>query len=141
MIDGGLLYSLDELAKEYDPYFFNVAVPSRLSWYTQADGHVYGYPNASYTPEDYEKYDTLTSNNTFLVRKDMYEAIGSPDMTTPEGFVAAIKKAKEMFPDVNGQPLIPLGSHPFDTNGCLSFDAMLSSFLGHPLCERGRLLP
>lgn len=132
MIDGGLLYPLDELAKEYDPYFFNVAVPSRLNWYTQKDGHVYGYPNASYTPEDYEKYDTLTANYTFLVRKDMYEAIGSPDMTTPEGFVAAIKKAKEMFPDVNGQPLIPLGSHPFGTNGCLSFDDMLSNFLAIP---------
>ncbi len=140
MIDGGMLYSLDELANEYDPYFFQVAVPSRLSWYTQADGHVYGYPNASYTPEDYEKYDTLTSNNTFLVRKDMYEAIGSPDMTTPDGFVAAIKKAKEMFPEVNGQPLLPLGCHPFTNVGCLSFDAMLQSFLAIPyLNEDGTL--
>ncbi len=132
MIDGDMLYPLDELAKEYDPYFFEVAVPSRLNWYTQPDGHVYGYPNSSYTPEDYEKYDTLTANYSFLVRKDMYEAIGSPDMTTPEGFVAAIKKAKEMFPDVNGQPIIPLGSHPFGTTGCLSFDDMLSCFLAIP---------
>lgn len=31
-----------------------------------------------------------------------YEAIGSPDMTTPEGFKAAVKAAKEKFPQVYG---------------------------------------
>ena len=133
MINSGMLYALDELADCYDPYFFEVAAPSCLSWYTQADGHVYGYPNASYTPEDYEKYDTLTANDTFLVRKDMYEAIGSPDMTTPEGFVAAVKKAAEVFPTVNGQPLIPIGSHPFDSlNDSLSFGDILRGFLAIP---------
>lgn len=132
MIEGDMLYALDTLAEEYDPYFFEAAVPSRLNWYTQADGHVYGYPNASYTPEDYEKYDTLTANYCFIVRKDIYEAIGSPDMTTPEGFAAAVKKAKELYPTIGGQPIIPIGSHPFDTNGCLSFDDMLRSFLAVP---------
>jgi len=74
------------------------------------DGHTYGYPNASYSPLDYEKYpDKMYSNQTFLVKKDMYEAIGSPDMTTPDGFLSALEKAKEMFPTVNNQPLIPLG--------------------------------
>ncbi len=133
MITGDMLYALDELAEKYDPYFFDVAVPSRLNWYTQEDGHVYGYPNASFSPDDYEKYDTLDANYTFLVRKDMYEAIGSPDMTTPEGFIAAVKAAKEMFPTVDGQTLIPIGSHNFTTDsGCISFDKMLFDFLAVP---------
>ncbi len=133
MITGDMLYALDVLAEQYDAYFFDVALPTRLNWYTKVDGHVYGYPNASYSPDDYDKYDTLTSNTTFLVRKDMYEAIGSPDMTTPEGFTAAIKAAAEMFPTVDGLPLIPLGSHPFETtNGCKSFDLMLFDFLALP---------
>lgn len=136
MITGEMLYALDVLAEEYDPYFFEVAVPSRVNWYTRDDGHIYGYPNASYSPDDYEKYDNLVSNTTFLVRKDMYEAIGSPDMTTPEGFTAAIEAAAEMFPDVDGQPLIPLGGHPFSTdNGCISFDQMLFDFLAIPYIE------
>jgi len=72
MIDSGLVLPLDELAQKYDPYFFKVANPQKLGWYRQDDGHVYGYPNASYTPQDYDKLKgKLTSNQTFLVRKDM----------------------------------------------------------------------
>ena len=108
MIDAGLVEPLDELAKNYDPYFFKVANPDKVGWYTQPDGHIYGYPNASFTPSDYKKYaGKLTSNETFLVRKDIYESIGSPDMTTPEGFLKALRDAKAKYPQINGQPLIP----------------------------------
>nr|MCR4736268.1 extracellular solute-binding protein [Treponema sp.] len=110
MIDADLLYSLDELADKYDPYFYKAADPAKVGWYRQEDGHIYGYPNASFTSTAYEKYaGKLTSNETFLVRKDMYEAIGSPDMTTPEGFLGALRAAKAKFPTVNGQSLIPFG--------------------------------
>ena len=50
---------------------------------------------------------------TFLVRKDMYEALGKPDMTTPEGFLGALRAAKAKFGTVNGQPLIPVGFQEF----------------------------
>ena len=130
MIDAGLLYSLDELAEQYDPYFFKVTDPNKIGWYTQADGHIYGYPNSSYTAADYEKYKgKLTSNETFLVRKDMYEALGSPDMTTPEGFLGALRAAKEKFPTVNGQSLIPFGTNEFGDTGCSMLQGYLSHFL------------
>ena len=130
MIDSGLLYSLDELAEQYDPYFFKVTDPNKIGWYTQADGHIYGYPNSSYTAADYEKYKgKLTSNETFLVRKDMYEALGSPDMTTPEGFLGALRAAKEKFPTVNGQSLIPFGTNEFGDTGCSMLQGYLSHFL------------
>ncbi|MGF7142912.1 putative aldouronate transport system substrate-binding protein [Anaerotaenia torta] len=138
MIEDEMVYALDELATEYDPYWFEVADPGRVGWYTQPDGHIYGYPNSSFSPQDYEKYDKIPSNQTFLVRKDMYEAIGSPDMTTPEGFVAAVKKAKEMFPEVNGQSLIPIGAHEFGATGNNSFDLFLSNFLAIPYEKDGQ---
>ncbi|MCQ2598283.1 MAG: extracellular solute-binding protein [Treponema sp.] len=130
MIDAGLVEPLDVLAEKYDPYFFKVADPNKLGWYRQADGHVYGYPNASFTAMDYEKYKgKLTSNETFLVRKDMYESIGSPDMTTPEGFLNAMRAAKAKYPTVNGQPLIPFGANEFGDTGCNSFEGYLAHFL------------
>ncbi|OON96418.1 MAG: ABC transporter substrate-binding protein [Epulopiscium sp. Nele67-Bin005] len=132
MIDAGMIYALDELAELYDPYFFEVADEARLGWYTSQDGHVYQYPNSSYSPEDYEKYDNIASNQTFLVRKDMYEALGSPDMSTPEGFIDTLRKAKEMFPTVNNQPLIPLGLHEFNDAGNVSLDLFLQNFLAIP---------
>lgn len=137
MIEDGMVYALDELAEEYDPYWFQVADSGRVGWFTQEDGHVYGYPNSSFSPADYEKYDNIPSNQTFLVRKDMYEAIGSPDMTTPEGFKDAVRAAAEMFPEVNGQPLIPIGAHEFGAVGNDSFGQYLCNFLAIPYEKDG----
>ncbi|MCL6603379.1 MAG: extracellular solute-binding protein [Paenibacillus sp.] len=140
MIEGDLVLPLNKLADEYDPYFFKVSDPDKIGWYTQPDGNIYGYPNASSSPADYEKYgDTYVSNQTFVVRKDMYEAIGSPDMRTPEGFLNAMKAAKEKFPDINGQPLIPLGLHEFTATGNDSLEQYIQNFLAIPRQKDGKL--
>lgn len=138
MIDKDMVYPLDELADKYDTYFWKVTNEQTVQWYTSEDGHIYQYPNSSFSPSDYEKYDTLASNETFLVRKDIYEAIGSPDMTTPEGFVAAVEKAAEMFPTIDGNELIPVGSHEFRDIGCDSFDSYLLDFLAIPYMKDGK---
>lgn len=133
MINSRMVYPLEYLAKEYDPYFFKVASRAKLNWYTQEDGHVYGYPNASFTLEDFNKYKgSLTSHETFLVRKDIYEAIGSLDMSTPEGFINALKMAKEKFPFVNGEALIPFGTDEFTATGCSKLQETLCHFLAIP---------
>lgn len=140
MIEGDLVLPLNKLAEEYDPYFFKVSDPDKLGWYTQEDGNVYGYPNSSSSPKDYEKYgDSYVSNQTFVVRKDIYEAIGSPDMRTPEGFLNALKMAKEKFPEVNGQPLIPLGLHEFTETGNDSLEGYLQNFLAIPWEKDGKV--
>ncbi len=138
IIAGEMAFPLDELARNYDPYFFKAAVPARVGWYTQEDGHIYCYPNASYTPDDYEKND-LTSYQTFLVRKDIYEAIGKPSMRTPEGFLSALENAKAKFPQVNGQPLIPLGLKEFLDTGNDSLESYLMNFLSIPMEKNGKL--
>ncbi|MFE4712932.1 MULTISPECIES: extracellular solute-binding protein [Paenibacillus] len=140
MIEGELVLPLNKLAEEYDPYFFKASDPAKLNWYTQEDGNVYGYPNASSSPADYEKYgDTYVANQVFVVRKDMYEAIGKPDMSTPEGFLKALQLAKEKYPQVNGQPLIPLGLHEFGDTGNYSLEAYLQNFLAIPREKDGKL--
>jgi putative aldouronate transport system substrate-binding protein len=130
MVDAGLVEPLNVLAEQYDPYFFKVTDKNKLGWYTRSDGNVYGYPNASYTPADYAKYQgKLTANETFLVRKDMWEALGKPDMSTPEGFLAALRAAKEKFPTINGQPIIPLSFQEFGDTGNTALQAYLLHFL------------
>lgn len=132
MISGDMVYALNELADEYDMYFYKVADETVLDWYRSEDGNVYQYPCSSYTPQNLQEHDDIPSNQTFLVRKDIYEAIGSPDMTTTEGFYNAVKKAKEMFPEVSGKEMIPIGAHVFDETGCASFGQMLMNFLAVP---------
>lgn len=138
MVEKNMVYALNELADKYDPYFWEVTDKAVVDWYTKSDGNIYCYPNSTYTPEDYEKNDNIGANQTFLVRKDIYEAIGSPDMTTPEGFKAAVKAAAKMFPEVDGYPLIPVGSHMFNMTGCVSFDQYLQNFLAIPFEKDGK---
>lgn len=140
MIEGELVLPLNELADQYDPYFYKVADPAKIGWYTQPDGNIYGYPNSAASAADYEKYGkNFASNQTFEVRKDMYEAIGSPDMSTPDGFLAGLRAAKEKFPTIDGQPLIPIGFHEFGDTGNTSLEGYLQNFLGIPLQKDGKL--
>jgi len=132
MVNQDMVYALNELADEYDPYFYEVADENVMNWYRQDDGNVYAYPNSSYTPKDVETKDNIPSNQTFLVRKDIYEAIGSPDMTTKEGFYNAIKMAADMFPEINGEPILPIGGTGFDDGGCNAFDQYLQNLLAIP---------
>lgn len=132
IIENNMAYPLNELADEYDMYFWQVTDSDVVNWYTQEDGNIYCYPNSSYTPKDLEKHSDIGSNETFLVRKDIYEAIGSPDMTTPEGFASAVRQAAQMFPEVDGEPLIPIGAHEFTNLGNVSFDTYLMDFLAVP---------
>lgn len=138
IVDGGMAYPLNELADQYDPSFWTVADQRRLAWYARPDGNTYCYPNSSYAPEDYRGENRIGSNQTFLVRQDIYEAIGSPDMTTPEGFADAVRAAAERFPTVDGKPLIPIGAHEFTNRGCDSFDLFLMNFLAIPYEKDGR---
>lgn len=112
--------------------FFGVIHPLYItSWNEKEDGNVYGYNCYTTDPETVENNPRVFSNYCFWVRQDIYEAIGSPDMTTTEGFLQALRDAKEMYPDV-----IPMGMKPFvadgDANGNLSLCRELQDFLAIP---------
>ncbi len=123
-------YSYQELV-ELNPNLEKNLNEDVLNWYKMPDGKTYAYPCNSVSQADIDA--GLLSNRTFLVRKDIYEGIGSPDMRTPEGFIKALEDAKEMFPQsLNGQPLIPFGVTPFTTTGNTGFEDMLLEFLAIP---------
>jgi len=135
-----LALPLDKLAEKYDTYFFKVTDKQKLEWYRENDGDVYCYPNFSLSIKDTKDYkEENPSNQTFLVRKDIYEAIGEPDMRTPEVFLSALEKAKEKFPTVDNQPLIPLGLDEFNDSGNLSLDSILPNFLAVTFEKDGKV--
>ena len=140
IIQSGLAFSLDKLSEQYDVYFMKVADKQKLEWYRQNNGHVYCYPNFSSPVTDFENYkEEKPSNQAFLVRKDIYEALGKPDMRTPEGFLSALERAKKQFPIVDGQELIPIGFQEFNDSGNLSLDSILPNFLAIPGEVNGKL--
>ncbi|CAK4833583.1 unnamed protein product [Aphanomyces euteiches] len=130
---------LDELAAKYDPYFLEKATkPETVKYFTREDGHIYGYPNFSNTKADYEK-GGVYGNQAFMVRKDIYKQIGSPDMTTPEGFTAALEAAQKLnLKDELGKAVIPFGTVYFnegsEKNGV--FNRTLADFIGVPMLSK-----
>lgn len=124
-------YALNELADQYDPSFYDVVDKDVLNWFKQTDGNTYGYPCNATSPADLDR--GLLTNRTFLVRKDIYEAIGKPDMRTPDGFLKALADAKAHTPTIdNGASLIPYGTFQFGPTGNTGFEDMLLEFLNVP---------
>ncbi|UQZ35282.1 ABC transporter substrate-binding protein [Paenibacillus sp. PK3_47] len=105
--EGDHVYALNELADQYDPYFYKVAGDGTLKWYRQENGNTYGVPNDSYSPNLMHETGMTAANQTFLVRKDLYEEMGSPDLSTPEGFLGALQLLKDKYPEYKGQPISP----------------------------------
>lgn len=116
-------FSLNELADKYDPYWYEVAAEDTFNWFQLADGNTYGYPNYSNTADDYDS-GLIPANTNFLIRKDVYEAIGEPSFGTQEEFVAGMQKIKEEFPE-----LIPFGFNAFG-DGAGSLGDVFQDFIG-----------
>ena len=141
MIDAELILPLNELADQYDKSFYDVIKPSQIGWFTREDGNIYDYPNFANAYEnviDLPDKAEIGGDCSLAVRKDIYEAIGKPDMTTPEGFLNALVAAKEQFPDVDGTPLIPIHME-FNEYGANIFDSYLPQLLALPSEKDGKL--
>ena len=122
-------YALQDLADNYDPYFYKVASDQTLSWFSIDDGKTYGYPDYSNTQEDYDGGD-IFAKTAFVIRNDVYEALGKPSMGTQEEFLNVLGEIKEKYPD-----LIPLGFNNFETDGTSSLGDVLQDFLGVPIAN------
>ncbi len=105
--EGDHVYALNELADKYDPYFYKVAGDGTLKWYKQENGNTYGIPNDSYSPNLMHETGMTAANQTFLVRKDLYEEMGSPDLSTPDGFLNALQLLKDKYSEYKGQKMSP----------------------------------
>ncbi|MEK5396346.1 sugar ABC transporter substrate-binding protein [Paenibacillus nitricinens] len=117
---------LNDLADKYDPYFNKVSEKDTMNWFQQADGKTYGYPNYSNTQNDYDS-GNIPAKTAFIIRKDVYEAIGKPTMGTPEEFKSVMQQIKKQFP-----AMIPFGFNSIGT-GTGSLGDVLQDFIGVPL--------
>lgn len=125
---------LQTLADTYDPYFYEVAATDTLNWMALEDGYTYGYPGYSGSERDFDPayYDMVFPQQSFVIRKDVYEAIGSPSMATPDEFLDAMEKIHTQFPE-----LMTLGFNAMsDSEGSLG--ARLQNLLGVPLLDENK---
>ncbi|NLW20975.1 MAG: extracellular solute-binding protein [Clostridiales bacterium] len=141
MIDAGYCVPLNELADKYDKSFYDIVAPSLVSYNSDDEGNIYAYPNFASSMEnvnammaanDIAALGNYVGDRVISVRKDIYEAIGSPDMTTPEGFIKALEMAKEQFPLVDGVPISLVGFQPFGDSGTDALWTYVQQMAGIP---------
>jgi putative aldouronate transport system substrate-binding protein len=102
------LWSFNDLSEQYAPELKDVMRQDVFDWYAEADGKTYLVPNYAYSKDDLVPGEQLVPNGAITIRQDLYEAIGSPDMSTPEGFLVACEKVKNEVKTYNGQEIIPI---------------------------------
>lgn len=107
MADAGKLWSYDDLANTYDKSFWNVIDKSTFSYFKKDNKKTYQLNNWTVSIEQAKKANVLSSQDSFMVREDMYNAIGKPSMKTPSDFLNALKKVQERYPSISGKPVIP----------------------------------
>lgn len=134
--ESNLIYALDELANKYDPYFYKVAGDGALQWYRQEDGHTYVIPNDAYSPEQMRSTGLTGANQTFLVRKDLYESMGKPDLTTPKGFLHALQLLKNQYSVYKGKLISPFWAQGNASYGMTEY---LQNLLAIPHEQNGKV--
>ena len=130
------LHSVNDLMNEYAPTFWNTIHEDIFNWFKEKDGKVYGFPNYAYSSDDIGENEQLEPNGCIVVREDLYNAIGKPDMTTPEGFLAACEKVKNEVKTYDGKPIIPLQLYEFTSSGNTSL-LWLSQYFHTPYEDQG----
>lgn len=101
----GYLTSYDELI-ELNPKLGEVARQDVLDWYRENDGKAYMYPNYAYSSQDIAPGEKLAPNRMISIRQDLWKAIGSPEMSTPSDFLAAVAKVKSEVGTYDGKDII-----------------------------------
>ena len=124
----GYLWSYNDLIDQYAPSMWDEIRMDMFNWHAESDGKTYLLQNYSYGVMDLEAGERLMPNGGIIVRKDLWEAIGSPDMSTPEGFLAACEKVKNEVGQYNGPEIIPLQMYEGVGNSML----WLSQFFATP---------
>lgn len=114
LVDNNVIVAFNKVQDEYDPGFMDRTMSANtiLSMRQKFDTmDVYALPIYSLKVEDLQRDDIARCQTGMMVRKSIYEAIGSPDMSTIEGTLDAFRKVKEMFPDI-----IPVQGHRNSSN-------------------------
>lgn len=122
LIEGGFVYSLSELAELYDPDFID-SLPEamRESGKVMGDDVVWGMVS-DVAPE--WKYEGGTANGNlgnqgYMVRHDIWEALGKPSIATPDDLYNTLKLFKETYPTLDGKDSIALGGYGNGGDGTL----------------------
>lgn len=122
LIEGGYVYSLSELAELYDPDFLT-SIPEAMyqAGCVMGDDTMWGMVSDICAEWKYEggEINGNLGNQGYMVRHDIYEALGEPSIATPDDLYNTLKLFKETYPTLDGKPSIALAGYGTNGDGTL----------------------
>jgi putative aldouronate transport system substrate-binding protein len=136
LINGGMVYSIDKLIDKYCPKFKG-SLDKEMVQYHTLNGKLWYLPNFYNTKESVLNNRPGISIRPWFVRQDIYNALGKPQMDTPDKLISVLKQVKQKYLDIG-----LVGMEPFDVNsngfkGSRSMDFLIYSFA--PDLEKERI--
>ena len=135
---GGYLVSVNELIEKHVPEF--KPYEDIFNWYKESDGKTYALPNYAYSRFAMKPGEQLEPNSAFTLRKDIYEQLGRPDISTADKFLDVLERVKNEVKTYDGKPLIPMQLYEFTANGNGSVNWLNEYFAVPYEDEGGKLL-
>lgn len=106
LIEGGYVYSLDELMDKYAPELKNEmpGILRTIGTYEGIDDQMWSLSGVT-QPEWLlkEHKDPAIGNFSYSVRKDIWKALGEPSIATPDDLYNTLKLFKEKYPTIDGK--------------------------------------
>jgi putative aldouronate transport system substrate-binding protein len=107
----GTLYESDAVAdlmpliKQYAPELIDIMGQEYWNFYKSDSGINNYYANCAFSPKSGEKYAAFGGwCQAFVARQDIWEALGEPDISTPEKLLQHLKDVKTKYPTI--KPLL-----------------------------------
>jgi putative aldouronate transport system substrate-binding protein len=108
LITGELVYPVNQLIDEYCPKMWDVLFPIEKTYYNDEEGNLWYLGRQQIIPnlEDY-----TIANGWYAIRKDVYEGLGSPELSKPGDiweYLAKYKENKADYPEITYPWLDPV---------------------------------
>ena len=108
LIDGELIYPINELMDTYCPKMWDLLFDIETTYYNDEDGNFWYLGRQQIIP-NLEEY--TVANGWYAVREDIYEDLGSPELSTPDDvweYIAAFEEVSGNYPEVEYAWLDPV---------------------------------
>lgn len=120
LIEGGYVYTMEELVDMYEPAFAQEVPDAVRTAGTDESGTWWGMvglvaPEWKYSGE--APYDL--GNHAYNVRNDIWEALGSPSIASPDDLYNTLKLFKQTYPELNGKESVGLVGYGDGADGTL----------------------
>ncbi|AEE96520.1 extracellular solute-binding protein [Mahella australiensis] len=133
MVQGGLVYSINELSEKYAPELMTILPKSMIETHKFPDGNLYGIVSFFWAPEEMDPEKNYWETNAgILARQDIMDQLGITrnDFSTQEGAINALKKVKDSDIKYQGVKVEPM---TFGAEGMDAVDLTLPAFFGVPM--------